>query len=96
LGLNKACRGGNLELAKLMISYGATNWDDGLEIACEGGYIELVNLIIPNATDWNRGLCGACKGRHIEIIKLMINAGATKCNHCGLSINVSQIVMINY
>ena len=71
------CRGGNIEIVKLMIEKGVNNWNRALYGACRGGNIEIVKLIIEKgANDWNWGLLGACYNRNIKIITLMIEKGA--------------------
>jgi len=42
----EACEGGNIEIVKLMIEKGATDWNWGLYGACKGGNIEIVKLMI--------------------------------------------------
>jgi len=65
LGLQHACKGGNIEFVELMIQKGANNWNLGLISACRGGHLEIMELMIEKgATKWNRGLEGACKGGH--------------------------------
>jgi len=82
LEFEKACEHGHLEIVKLMIDQGATNWNNGLYIACKYGHLEIVKLMIEQgATDWNTGLEGACYSGNIEIVKLMIEQGATDWNY---------------
>jgi len=83
-GLKRACLGGNLEMAKLMIEKGANQWNNVLREACQGSNMEIVELMIEKgAYDWNWGLEGACLGGNIDIVKLMIQKGA-KDWHNGL------------
>jgi len=42
---HESCRGGNIEIVKLIIKHGVTDWNRGLRIACEGGNIEIVKLM---------------------------------------------------
>ena len=80
-GLCGACTGGHLELAKLMISYGANDRNTGLRGACGGGHLELTNLMISyGANDWNGGLYLACVGGYLELANLMISHGASDRN----------------
>jgi hypothetical protein len=81
-GLHNACRTyEGKELAELMISKGATDWNIGLHFACEGGCKELAELMISKgATDWNIGLRHACFGGHKELAELMILKGANDWN----------------
>lgn len=79
-GLLGACRGGHIDIIKLMIEKGANNWNWGLFGACRGGHIDIVKLMIEKGVNnWNLGLFGACCGGHIDIIKLMIEKGANYC-----------------
>ena len=45
-GLWGACKGGHIEIVKLMIDLRCNWWNGGLSIACEHGYIEIVKLMI--------------------------------------------------
>ena len=44
-GLYGACRGGNLDIVRLMINKGANYWNDGLCGACRGGHMNIVQLM---------------------------------------------------
>ncbi len=80
-GLCGACRGGHMDIVKLMIERGATDWNYGLYGACKGGHMNMVELMIERgATDWNNGLYGACRGGHMNMVELMIERGATDWN----------------
>ncbi len=80
-GLVGACRGGHRELANLMITHGANDWDYGLYHACRGGHRELADMmIVRGANDWNWGLYGACYSGHRELVDLMIAHGANDWN----------------
>ena len=53
-GLCNACRGGHINIVKMMIKKGATTWNNGLFGACQGGNMEIVDLIIEKgANDWD-------------------------------------------
>ena len=83
-GLYGACRGGNLDLIKLMMTKGANDWNGGLYSACQGGHKEIIELMIAKgAYDWNGGLYSACQGGHKEIVELMIAKGADDYNLYG-------------
>ena len=85
--LARACRGGNMDIVKLMIEKGANHWNWGLRCACRGGHMDIVKLMIEKgADDWNWGLWGACEGGHMDIVKLMIEKGANKCYNCNKSL----------
>ncbi len=45
-GFYNACRGGHLDLVKLLIEHGANNWNGGLEGACYGGHYKIVIFMI--------------------------------------------------
>ena len=78
-GLYGACLGGYIELAELMISKGADNWNSALYDACRGGHMELAELMISKgANHWDWGLWGACEGGHLALAELMIFKGATQ------------------
>ncbi len=80
-GLRGACRGGHMDIVKLMIEKGATDWNNGLYYACREGHVNIIKLMIERgATDWNHGLRGACRGRHMDLVQLMIEKGATDWN----------------
>ena len=77
----EACKCGNLEIVKLMIEKGATDWNWGMVNACGCGHFEIVKLMIEKgATDWDWGMGRACEGGHLEIAKLMIEKGAHDWN----------------
>ena len=81
ISLHTACRSGNIDVANLMISRGANDWNGGLSGACKGGHLELAKLMISKgANNWNWGLRGACEGGHLELAKLMISHGANDWN----------------
>ena len=76
-GLDGACYGGHLELAKSMISKGARDYDASLYYASRGGHLVLVELLISTGVcDYNNGLYGACCGGHLQLAELMIIKGA--------------------
>jgi hypothetical protein len=80
--MHQICLSGNIDVVRLMISLGATNWNNGLQGACKGGHLELVDLMISHgAYDWNLGLYGACEGGHFKLIQLMISRGANDWNN---------------
>ena len=45
-GLEGACRGGHIDMVKLMIEKGVKYWNCGLHIACKGGHMDIVKLLI--------------------------------------------------
>jgi hypothetical protein len=78
-GLFGACKGGHLDIVKLMISKGANDWNYGLRGACRGGHLDIVKLMISKGSEgllnWNDGLYYACIGGHLDIVKIMISKG---------------------
>ena len=85
-GLYGACRGGHMDIVKLMIKQGAKSWmNQGLYEACEGCHLDIVKLMIKSgaANCWNIGLHKACIGGNMDIIKLMIDNGGRGWN-CAL------------
>lgn len=87
-----ACRGGCIDIVKLMFEKGTkygydvteqVTKDICLHRACSSGNIEVINLLISKGFNtWNTGLEGACSGGHLEIVKLMILNGADAFNDC--------------
>ncbi len=76
-GLYYACKGGHINITKLIIKKGANDCNRGLAGACEGCNESLVKLMIEKgANNWNRGLYYACEGGDESIVKLMIDKGA--------------------
>lgn len=75
--LYQACRGGHVDIAKLLIARGADDINLAMSYACRGGQREIVELMIANgASDWDMGLIHACRGGHVDIIETMIAKGA--------------------
>ncbi len=86
-GLSSACRGGHIDMVKVMIDLGAGDVNWGLYCACRTGHMDIVKLMIEKcADDLNWGLSGACRGGHIDIVRLMIEEGAYRCCFCDKSI----------
>ena len=59
-GMEMACRGGHINIIKLMIKKGANNWNWGLAIACKFYYQEVVKLMIENGAT----ICMNCFEKH--------------------------------
>lgn len=77
-----ACRGGHMDIVRLLIEEGAYHWNKGLLIAC--GHLDIVKLMIEKgATDLNGGLKETYFGCHIDVIKFLLEKGANNWN-CGL------------
>lgn len=49
--LVRTCRGGYKELAELIVTKGANDWDGALKAACRGGHPELVEFLIDKSSD---------------------------------------------
>lgn len=80
-GLKKACEHGHVEIVKLMIARGATNFNECLFNACISENIEIVNILIDNgATNWDKGLQGACYIGNMNLAKIMLQKGASDLN----------------
>jgi ankyrin repeat protein len=76
--MNYAAEGGHMEIVKLMIEKGATEFNSAMYNAARGGHMEIVKLMIEKgATEFNWAMGDAAKGGHMEIVKLMIEKGAT-------------------
>ena len=80
LGLKHACKGGNMEIVKLMIQKGDKsypfNWNMGLEYACVGGNIEIVKLMIQKgATNIKAQFDTLIENGHFEILEYLENNG---------------------
>jgi len=80
-GLFGACMVGNIEIAQLMIEFGANDWNNALYGACLGGCIELVQLMLENgANKLGAALRAACENTNMSIIELLITKGADDWN----------------
>jgi thiamine pyrophosphokinase len=76
--MSYAAEGGQMEIVKLMIEKGATDFDSAMREAAEGGQMEIVKLMIEKgATDFDWAMNYASEGGHMEIVKLLIEKGAT-------------------
>ncbi len=83
IGMRAACLGGQLSIAKLMITLGAAYFNDGLFAACEGGHAELVELMLSHgARNKNKAMKIACEYGHLPVVNLMIDRGANNWNEC--------------
>lgn len=72
-GLNYACKGNHLDIAKLLIEKGANCFNSGLYYACCGNNINLVNYMVnlgsKNTKIRLTGGCYAASGRGIMKLK---------------------------
>jgi len=93
-GFYGACRGGSLEIVKLLISP-SVDFVDGIKSACIYGHIEIINFLFSEETLHNNlnyyyevgikeflnyGMRNSCYGRQIEVLKLLIDKGADDFN----------------
>jgi hypothetical protein len=70
-GFFGACRGGHLDLVKLMIDRVKCHIGRGFEIVCETGRRDMVHFFIEKGVSMY-GLCGACRGGHIDLVNFLI------------------------
>jgi ankyrin repeat protein len=77
---------GDVENTKLMIKYGAENFDIGMILASERGHLNLVKLMLEKLiykeinkekNTLDKAACEAALNGHIEIVKFLIENGAT-------------------
>lgn len=74
--LYDTCLRGHLNLTELMLSLGATSYDNGLVGACENGHLSLINLMISlGANDYDFGIEASCMTGQLSSAKLMISLG---------------------
>jgi Ankyrin repeats (3 copies) len=79
--MDEAAYGGHMEIVKLMIEKGSTDFNWAMGFASEAGHMEIVKLMIEKgATDFNTAMEYAAGGGNMEIVKLMIEKGATNFN----------------
>jgi hypothetical protein len=77
LGLVGACRGGHMDLIRLMIERGADDWNDGLIGACEEGQVEAAELMMDmGATRLGLAMTVAANGGHRRLVARMKRRGA--------------------
>ncbi|GAG91534.1 unnamed protein product, partial [marine sediment metagenome] len=73
--------GGHINIVKLMIEKGATDFNLGMFKAAIGGHMDIVKLMIEKgAHNFNLAMEGAASEGHMDIVKLMIEKGATYFN----------------
>ncbi|MEM3858013.1 MAG: ankyrin repeat domain-containing protein [Candidatus Micrarchaeaceae archaeon] len=74
--LYRASKGGNIDIMKLLISYGANNFNYALEGACRGEKVEAARFLLSyNVNDLFRSIYYACRSGNLELIKLLISKG---------------------
>lgn len=105
MSLSFACRGTDIstmegrikkrneyrEIVELLIMHGANCWEQGLLSACYTGAYDIAGLMIKKgARNLNLGLYYACQKGYKDIVFLVINNGASKCFHCGNSMEMHK------
>jgi ankyrin repeat protein len=74
----EAAKGGRIEILKLMIEKGGTDFDLAMAGAAKGGHIGIGKLLIEKgAVNFNGAMIWAAEGGNMEIVKLMVEKGAT-------------------
>ena len=72
-GMFEAARNGHIEIVRLMLSHGATDFNHSMVAAARYGHIEIVRLILAQgADDFNSVMSNATHNGHIEIVRLML------------------------
>lgn len=72
--LRAACFRGHIPAIKLMIHYGADNWNSGFDAACYGKQIEAAKLMLQHGVDdWREAFQAAWSSRCFTIIELILN-----------------------
>ena len=81
-GLDYACRGGHLEIAKKIVQIkkhypmNISHFNSALSYACQRGNMDVIHwLIQKGANDWTDGLNSACCCGQVEVAKLMLEKG---------------------
>lgn len=78
-GMSGACAGGHIEIVKMMISKGATNWNEALSRAYKN--TEIVKLMLEHgATRFDSCLEHACELGDLNLALLVVEKGATNWN----------------
>lgn len=74
--LKHACRSGNLQLVRLFIAYGASDWTEGLKGACEGGNVKVAKMMLARgAVPQKPDLHKAYTSKHFHVAALLIDRG---------------------
>lgn len=80
-GLVIACQIGNLDVAELMVQYGARCFNNGLFFACLEGHLELVKYMISLGADNLSGaLQIACRKGYFDIVECIIENDENRVN----------------
>lgn len=101
MGLEGAARGGHLHLVIEMVSQGATNFEESLDLACIHGHSDIVDYLIPYVSagiNFNHCFDLACEHAHFEVAKRLIrhvtNFGygfKMACKHA--NINLTKLIL---
>lgn len=77
IALVTAAEYGHSDIVKLLIEYGANNYNGALYQAAAKGYVDIItDLINAGANDFNIALLKAAAGGHLDVAELMIKHGA--------------------
>lgn len=81
-----SCENGHTEVAKLLILYGATDLDGGLEHACRYAQIDTIKFLLSEegCSDFDTALVVAAQYNHVHIAKLLIEHGAVNLDQAFL------------
>ena len=89
-GLIHSCIYGNLELAKLCVSYGADEFGLCSTYACEYGHIDLAKLCVAHgANDLRLGLKYACENGHLDLVDFCMSQEAPCCS-CSMCLSITE------
>jgi hypothetical protein len=70
-----------MDFIQLMISKGATSFDNGLCMACKAGNMDIIKFMLEKgAKKYDMALRDACKGGYADVIELILDLGATNYN----------------
>jgi ankyrin repeat protein len=91
MGLEQACKGGQVKIAELMLSRAATAVNRGLYQACNNGHVKAVELMLKHgANNFDSGFSAACYNNHKDIMNIMLMKGAREC-WCGRPVVLHQL-----
>lgn len=73
-----ACRGGHIDIIKMVLRCGAYDMPFGLMMACRGGHLHVIEFMINKSSilSFDFGLAYACRDGNVAIAELMIAHGA--------------------
>jgi len=70
--LEDACKTGNIEIVKFLLSLNANNYDAAFISACQYGYLDIVKLFYPYIKNITNGFQLACQCNNINVVKFLI------------------------